>query len=187
MTKVRPQPLDSQGGRPTRARSLSAARFGAREISTRPFLLPPPWQGDLARWKLPRARVYLPCHGSLTVVPHERGVYARVIPSGGSRLGTCRSRCCPRHQHACRQAAGQHCRAVRQSGWPSRKGTCAGRRRRYLICPAADEEGEQGFRREAEEGSYEKGDTFIHSICPGEMFPDHAFQLRCFHRMRGVR
>ncbi|XP_044974054.1 ATP synthase subunit a-like [Hordeum vulgare subsp. vulgare] len=47
------------------------------------------------------------------------------------------------------------------------------RRRCCVICPAADEEDEQGFRHEAEEGSYEK--AFVHSIRPGETFPTVPF------------
>ncbi|KAE8772741.1 putative galacturonosyltransferase 14 [Hordeum vulgare] len=60
-----------------------------------------------------------------------------------------------------------------------------GHGRRCAICPGTDGEDEQGFGREVEEGSYEK--AFVHSLHPGKMFPDGAFQQRCFHHRRGAR
>ncbi|KAE8788437.1 Lactation elevated protein 1 [Hordeum vulgare] len=50
-----------------------------------------------------------------------------------------------------------------------------GRRHRYGICPATGGEDEQGFGREAEKSSYEKAGVFVHSLRPGEMFRDDAF------------
>ncbi|KAE8810960.1 hypothetical protein D1007_12315 [Hordeum vulgare] len=70
--------------------------------------------------------------------------------------------------------AGQH------SGLPSRKGRRAGHHHCCAICPIASGEDEQGFQREAEEGSYEE--TSDHSICPDETFPESAFLRRSFHR-----